>query len=299
MSHLRSLFSWFLLLFIPTVSVLGQVVSADPKANLRKSSAYNRRQQQNFPNFTYQSCRAPQLAELRQLYRLDSVASKGRDIDQAIRLLRWFHQQVPHDDVQNLDTLTARHIIETYRARKFSQGCYPLAIAMNEIFLAMGFPSRVVICFANSYPAPNGGHSFNAVFIKSLKKWIFMDPQENAYFQDEKETYLSVAEVRERLINGRPLHLNKLANYHNVPTKKGEYVDSFLAEHMYRITCPLRSEHNSETRSAGKTLQYVELLPYGCKEPLDCGYETQQYNTYLVICFHTSNDELFWKAPEL
>ena len=297
MPHLRSLFSWLLLL-MPTVSALAQTDLVDPITNLKQSPAYNRKQPQLFPDFTYQPYHTPELVELRSLYKLDSVAGKGQDIDRAIHLLEWFHQQVPHDDVENLDTLTAKHIIEVYKTRNYSQGCYPLAVAMNEIFLAMGFPSRVVICFANSYPAPDGGHSFNAVYIKSFKKWVFMDPQENAYFQDEKGVFLSVAEVRERLINGQPLHLNSLANYHNVPTKKKEYADSFLAEHLYRITCPLRSEYNSETRSAGKMLQYVELLPYGCKEPLDCGYETKQYGNYLVICFHTSNDSLFWKSPE-
>lgn len=43
----------------------------------------------------YQSCRALQLAELRTLYKLDFVAGKGRDIDQAIHLLGLFHQQYP------------------------------------------------------------------------------------------------------------------------------------------------------------------------------------------------------------
>jgi hypothetical protein len=297
MLNLNLLFFKIFFLYIPISYVAAQSIRINPITDLKQSPAYNRNQGQNFPDFTYQSARAPQLAELRNLYQLDSVAGQGQDIDQAIRLLSWFHKQVPHDDVVNLDTLTAKHIIETYKARQYSQGCYPLAIAMNEIFLAMGFHSRVVICFSNSYPAPDGGHSFNAVYIKSLKKWVFMDPQENAYFQDEKGLFLSVAEVRERLINGRPLRLNSLANYHNVPTKKEDYVDSFLAEHMYRITCPLHSEYNSETRTAGKTVQYVELLPYGCKEPLDCGYETKQYKTHLVICFHTSNDDLFWKKP--
>ncbi len=173
----------FLLLFV-SASSANPEDSVDHISILRKSAAYNRKSDQNFPAFTYQAADDPHLTELRETYHLDSVAGKGSEVERAIRLLEWFHNQVPHADVAPLKVLTASNIIETYRKTKYAQGCYPLSIAMNEIFLSMGIKSRSVICFSNRFPVPAGGHVINSVYIDSLNKWIYMDPQENAYIKD-------------------------------------------------------------------------------------------------------------------
>ena len=286
-----------LVIFFGLASFASQRDSVDHIAELRKTAPYNRNGLQNFPAFTYQSALDPHLTELRKTYHLDSVAGDGSEVERAVRLLEWFHKQVPHADVAPLKALTASNIIETYRKTKYAQGCYPLAIAMNEIFLSMGFPSRCVICFSNLFPLPAGGHVINSVYIDSLNKWIYMDPQENAYIKDEEGHLLSIAEVRERLIDGRPLVLNPTANYHQIPTKKEEYLYRFMAEHIYRMICPVHSQWDSETREDGKTLEYVELLPYGSQEPAIDGYETKKHQRYLVISYHTNNDSLFWQKP--
>lgn len=268
----------------------------DSLNELKNSNPYNDSLPQTFPAFAYQSAENPDLIRLRTKYKLDEVAGSGKDIDRAINLLSWFHNQVPHQDVKNIDVLTAESIMETYRKTKYAQGCYGLAISMNEIFLSMGFKSRIVICFSNQYPFPKGGHVINNVFIPSLNKWVYMDPQENAYIKDEEGNFLSVAEVRERLKNGQALVLNDSANYHGVPTKQEEYLYNFMGNRMYRLICPVNSEYNGETRD-GKTLEYVELLPYASVEPPMTMYETQQKANYRVICFHTSNQNLFWQLP--
>src|SRR5476651_1630818 len=76
-------------------------------AVLKKSAPYNRKSDQNFPAFTYQAASDPHLTELRMTYNLDSVAGKGDEVTRAIRLLQWFHNQVPHEDVGSLKVLTA------------------------------------------------------------------------------------------------------------------------------------------------------------------------------------------------
>ncbi|WP_143087804.1 transglutaminase domain-containing protein [Chitinophaga sp. YR627] len=265
--------------------------------HLKKTPPYDTTQQQTFPVFTYQSPDDSALVTLREIYHLDSIAGQGSETERAIRLLEWFHNQVPHEDVRSLPVLTARYIIDSYREKKVGQGCYPLSIAMNEIFLSMGFKSRSVICFSGKYPEPNGGHVINAVYMPSLRKWIYMDPQDNAYVKDEKGNFLSVEEVRERLVNGKPMYLNAGANYHQVPTKKEQYLYTFMAEHMYRLICPVNSTYDSQTRSAGKVLQYVELLPAGSKDPAVDMFETSVSRNTNVISYHTNNNRAFWQLP--
>lgn len=295
------LFNFSLLFFLILLTVLTPV-SAQTKDSinvlsvLKKTGPYDTKQKQDFPAFTYQSPNDPHLTELRKTFNLDSVAGKGNEVSRAIRLLEWMHNTVPHNDVANLDVLNAKNIIETYQIKNYAQGCYGLSISMNEIFLAMGFKSRSVICYSN-LPVARGGHVINSLYIDSLKKWVWMDPQDNAYVMDQKGNLLSIAEVRARLVNGQPLVLNKTANYHQIPTKKEIYLDQFMAEHIYRMICPLNSEYNSQTRLPGKTIKYVELLPVNSKEPEIDGFETKQYPSYQVISYHTHNDRLFWKKP--
>ncbi len=264
---------------------------------LKKSPGYNTGEKQFFPAFTYQSASDPNLTHLRLTYHLDSVAGSGNDISRAIRLLEWFHNQVPHEDVGNLPVLNAENIIKNYREKHISQGCYPLSIAANEIFLSMGFKSRSVICFAGTYPYSNGGHVINSVFIPSLDKWIYMDPQFNAYIKDEKGNFLSIAEVRERLISGAPMILNQTANYHHVPSTIEDYLYTFVAKVIYRMISPLNSEYDSQTRNNGKLLQYIELLPAGSIDPSVDMFETGDHKTWRVITYHTNNDQLFWQKP--
>lgn len=272
--------------------------SKDTLTALQQTKPYNRQLAQHFPNFTYEPATDAPLVHLRKKYNLDSVAGKGTDVERVLRLLNWFHEQVPHGDVRVLPVLTAENIIDTYRKTHYPQGCYGLAISLNEILLSMGFQSREVICFSNHYPEPEGGHVINTVFIPSLDKWIYIDPQENAYLKDEQGRFLSIAEVRERLVHQQPIILNATANYHGIPTKKEEYLDQFMGKHLYRMTCPVNSQYNSETRSGNKTLEYVELLPYGGQEPSFTMIESQVGKGYQVICYHTSNDEAFWQKPK-
>lgn len=302
LSVMKSQHLFLTLLLGLNIAVSGAYAQTKEKENidvlalLKTSGPYDRTQKQDYPEFTYQSPSDPNLTNLRKTFNLDSVAGKGTDVQRAIRLLEWMHNTVPHDDVRNLKVLNAMNIINTYKQTKYAQGCYGLSISMNEVFLAMGFKSRSVICFS-SLPVSRGGHVINAVYLNSLKKWVWMDPQENAYVMDEKGNLLGLTEVRQRLIDGRPLVLSKNANYHQVPTKIQDYLYTFMAEHLYRMICPLSSEYNSQTREKGKLMSYVELLPANSAKPGLDMFESQDTDKEKVVNYHTSNDLLFWKKP--
>ena len=266
---------------------------------LLQKSTYNNRQGQNFPAFTYQSAQDKDLKELRIKYRLDSVAGKGSDINKIKNLVTWMHMAVPHEDEENLHLLTAQNIIETYKQKKLSQGCYPLAIAMNEILLSMGFKSRIVICFSEDFKNPNGGHVINSVYVPSLKKWIWADPQYNAYLKNEQGNFLSIAEVREYVTEGKPIFLNDNADYHGEKIDLKDYMEDFMIEFLYRFISPIHSTFNSETRESGKILRYVELLPSNSNIPPKGTFETHKSNGIEVITYHTNNPDIFWGTKKI
>jgi hypothetical protein len=258
---------------------------------------YNMLQKRDFPKFTYQSSQNKNLTELRKQYNLDSISGNGSDINKAINLLQWMHKTVPHEDEYNHKLLTAKNIIETYKNKGLAQGCYPLAIAMNEIFLAMGFQSRIVICFPTDFEHPNGGHVINTVYIQSLDKWVWMDPQFNAYLKDENGNYLSIAEAREKIINHQVIFLNSDADYHGETIDVNYYLYEFMVEHLYRFISPVHSKYNSETREKGKTFQYIELIPSNSKKPTSGLFENHSANGTQVITIHTNNPLVFWEKP--
>jgi len=273
---------------------------APPKIDyvkILKEGKYNMLQRQKFSKFIYQSSEDENLTELRKEYNLDSIAGKGSDINKAINLLQWMHKTVPHEDEYNHKLLTAKNIIETYKEKGLAQGCYPLAIAMNEIFLAMGFKSRIVICFAADFDHPNGGHVINTVFIPSLHKWVWMDPQFNAYLKDENGDYLSIAEVREKIINHHTIFLNSNADYHGETIDVNYYLYEFMVEHLYRFISPVNNGFSSETRESGKTITYIELLPSKSKKPTSGTFESHAANGIQVITIHTNNPLIFWEKP--
>lgn len=284
------------ILFTCTQSASSQILGKDTLTALQGSKPYNRTLSKTFPGFTYECPDDSALSHLRDKYRLNTIAGKGTDVERIIRLLAWFHEQLPHEDGPAAKVLTAEAMIDNFRKTGHSQGCYGLAIGLNEVLLSVGYKSRIVICFSNVYPAPRGGHVINTVYVSSLNKWVYIDPQENAYIKDEKGSLLSIAEVREHLIKRQPMVLNSTANYHGTPTNKEEYLSQFMGEHLYRMICPVNSAFNMETRD-GKEIRYVELLPYGGVEPPLEMVETQFTDKQSVISYHTSNDLLFWQAP--
>ena len=80
------------------------------------------------------------------------------------------------------------------------------------MYLSMGIPARYVTCM----PADSLDyecHVINTVWSEQLQKWLYIDPTMDAWVTDENGTMLSIAEVRQRLINDQPLVLCETANW--------------------------------------------------------------------------------------
>ena len=112
-----------------------------------------------------------------------------------------------------------------------------------------------------------------------------MDPTQNAWVMDEKGHLLSIAEVRERLREGKPVTLNEEANWnHERKTTAESYLYSYMAKNLYYVVCRLRYEFNTESNQGGKKVSPpVALIPYGYRG-------ADNYST-------TFNDEWFWQEP--
>ena len=116
---------------------------------------------------------------------------------------------------------------------------------------------------------------------------------------DETGLLLGPAEVRERLINGRPLILNPDANWNNrSSTTLQYYLYEYMAKNLYRIECPVHSEYNYETREKGKQVEYVELLPLEAERQTPKVSSTTNPKSGVTFKqYKTNNAEAFWAKP--
>jgi hypothetical protein len=124
----------------------------------------------------------------------------------------------------------AMNMITECRRDKKGLNCRGLATVLNECYLSMGFKSRFVTCMPRDSVFTDC-HVINMVWSNDLKKWLWMDPTNDAYVMNEQGQLLGIAEVRERLINGKPLILNPDANWnHKSSAVKEEYLCNYMAK---------------------------------------------------------------------
>jgi hypothetical protein len=69
-----------------------------------------------------------------------------------------------------------------------------------------------------------------------------------------------------------------------------------MAKNLYILECPSSSEYNMETRTDGKTMSYIRLLPLDYFEQTrDKVEEKGEKSNMLWITYKTNNPNLFWE----
>ena len=266
---------------------------------LKRANKYNLSDNRPLPAFSYQQSDNANLTALRKGFNLDSIAGQGSDVLQILNLMHWIHDLVPHDGMNgNPEVKNALSMLEVCKKENRGLNCRGLALVLNECYLSMGIKSRIVTCLPkDSLKIDQDCHVINSVYSESLKKWLWIDPTFEAYVMNEKGEMLSIAEVRERLINDKTLILNPDANWNNQSAQtKEDYLESYMAKNLYMLECPISSEYNMETSSEGKTYNYIRLLPmdYFEQKPDKEDDKREKSNT-TWITHNTNNPNVFWE----
>ena len=262
-------------------------IESDFQNILKQAGNYKNKTDTLLPRFTYLAPNDRNLVRIREYFNLDSIAGSGNEISKIKNLLHWVHNAVHHDGRSiNPRLKNAIDLVKICRDENRGINCRMIAQILNECYLAMGFKSRYVTCLPKKYI--DDCHVINIVYSNILDKWIWMDPTFNAYVTDEKGTMLSIAEVRERLINGAPLQINEDANWNNKKKEtKEHYLDYYMTKNLYRMECVLHSEYNTETQIEGKSSPAtIMLCPSSSLEIKDKQTEV------------TDNADYFWQSPE-
>ena len=268
-------------------SLLKQLEQYDHLNVLKKAAPYSHEDTDSLPRFVYQPADETCLKQVREFFSLDEIAGEGDEISKILNILRFVHDSIRHDGGNYaLCEFDAIDIYNYHKSTGKGVNCRHLAITLNEMYLSMGFYSRYVTCMPKD-PNDQDCHVINAVWSSQLKKWIWVDPTFYAYVMDENGTLLGIDEVRERLIDSRPLVLNEDANWnHKSKQTKEYYLENYMAKNLYYIECITESRFNPESRYRNTGSKYVELVPSDV-EKVSNGWIIQ-----------TSDADYFWQSPE-
>ncbi|UKJ08410.1 transglutaminase-like domain-containing protein [Solitalea lacus] len=266
---------------------------------LKSAEKYNTKDTRTIPQFQYQDKNNPNLIALRKELKLDSIAGQGSETLKVLNLLHWIHNLIPHDgNHENPIVKNALSMINQCKKEVRGLNCRGLATVLNECYLSLGIKSRFVTCMPKDSVFADC-HVINMVYLEEKKKWIWVDPTNNAYVMNEYGDLLSIEEVRERLVYGKPLLLNADANWNNKSTTtKDNYLYTYMAKNLYRFKCPLISEYNTETWADGKKVSYVELLPLDAYQQKPDKESQKNSETGTIFTnYKTNNPNIFWQIP--
>jgi len=252
---------------------------------LRQAGKYQHDEKTDLPVFSYEAATSNNLKNVRGFFQLDSIAGQGDELSKIINMMTWIHNNIRHDGGNfALCEFTSIDLYNYGKSTGQGINCRHLAIALNEMYLAMGFKSRWVTCLPQN-ENDQDCHVINSVYSQTLNKWLWIDPTFNAYVKDENGNFLSIEEVRERLIDDRPLVLNENANWNNQNKQtKEQYLDGYMAKNLYWFQCAANSCFNPESRYRNTGQTYISLCPLG--------YERSAMDRKEVI---THDESYFWE----
>ena len=235
----------------------------------------------------YQPKESKNLRMVRDYFKLDSVAGQGDELSKIINLLHFAHDNIRHDGGnQAFAELDAIDLYNYYKTTGKGVNCRQLAISLCEMYLSMGIPARYVTCM----PADSLDyecHVINTVWSEQLQKWLYIDPTMDAWVTDENGTMLSIAEVRQRLINDQPLVLCETANWnHESQQTKEYYLETYMAKNLYYFVCKKLNRFNPESLYRNNDpADDVRLIPVG--------FVNNNWK-----CDTTTDPEVFWAKPK-
>lgn len=265
--------------------LLKVVKERTPLKRLKGSAPYAKDTKNENVMFTYQSKDDYRLHAVRDYLKLDSVAGQGDELSKIINLLHFVHDNMPHDGSHR--AFAEMDAIDLYNYCKASGrgvNCRQLAISLCEMYLSIGIPARYVTCLPAD-PNDTECHVINSVWSEQLQKWIWIDPTNDAWVMDENGNLLSIAEVRERMINDQPLVLCETANWnHREKQTKEGYLYNYMSKNLYYFECNKHNQFNPESDYRTKTAEYIYLVPVGFAD-----------NKKGVV---TTDSDLFWAKPE-
>lgn len=229
--------------------------------------------------YTQDTARARQI---REYFRLDTLLlPEASTWDNTLTLARFVARNIPHaNQTIHPEKRNAVALWEYAQNVEPAFNCRLHAIMLQELLLASGIVNRFVTCL----PADSldrDCHVVNIVWLPERQKWAMIDSDQQAWITDPSGTPLSLAEMRERYIDGLPMNIHSLLG----PDRNFRYYRSYWVKNLYWFECWEETGYDQEP-NRGRNRSVV-LLP-----PEFEGFRKEE------SALTTSDAARYWAAPE-
>lgn len=226
----------------------------------------------------------PKLNILREKYDLEKIAGNGNEIDKIINLMKWVHRTVGWDGMNGIKTESnSLSIINETVTNSLKVNCRGIGIVLSEVYLAMGFKSKFVVCLPKSVQ-DDDCHIVTIVYSETKRKWLMMDACLQSYATDEEGNILSIREIRDYFINHSTVNFPDAINANGISGDYSWYRGYYLRKNFYRFEFHRISGFGLEDNYLR---DLVQLVPAGYDKT---GVRNNKNENKIV----TSNPDYFW-----
>lgn len=226
-----------------------------------------------------------QARKIREYFKLDTIVNPAKPTwDKAISLARFVAENIPHANQKN--NPKRRNAIDLWKYTRSIEpafNCRLHSILLHELLLSEGITNRFVTCHPEDSEDCDC-HVVNLVWLPELQKWAMLDSDMSAWAEDEKGTPLSLAEMRERYIDGREIVYRSLLNSKN----DFVYYKAYWAKNLYWFDIWETTGYGCEDNNLAyqNNNRHIVLVPSGFK-----GFELPNHSVL------TTDASRFWVAP--
>ncbi len=200
-------------------------------SNFKKTSQDNVKLQIDFSNKNFST--------LKNKYELDKIAGNSDDLSKALKILFWLCEHTYHNGAYtNHVPPNALDLLEFSFDKGENGGinCKNLAYILTECLLSIGLPARTVFIYPFSYEDLDN-HVVTHVYIKSIDKWIMLDPTWCGYFSDEDGNILNLIEMRNMFANNSDIYINDAFSYNGKKlaenTEQVQWYKRYMAKNTF------------------------------------------------------------------
>jgi hypothetical protein len=203
------------------------------------------------------------LTKLRNEYKLDTLILDCKtEFEKVIKVQSWVQSRWKHDGDNRPEKDDALYILkEAEKGKRFR--CVEYGIVTKQCLASLGLNIRTLGLMTKdiSDVKSGAGHVVNEVYLKDLKKWIFIDPQ-----WDVITTFDSIPQSAIELQNCISNNKNFEIINPNKTTTKEEY-KKWIGPYLYFFTISINNQKvGIWDRIIGNKKQ-LTLLPIGATEP--------------------------------
>ncbi len=237
----------------------------------------------------------PYLAELRETHQLEKVVAEDKtDLEKALSILNWTHQQWEHNgsnEPSKPDALTILN--ETKQGKKFR--CVEYGLVVTDALQAIGLHARMLGLKTRDVETCKAaaGHVLAEVWLKEFNKWAILDGQFNILPVLEGKP-LNAVEFQSAIVQSKPVQFMRKSGI--VPKENRRAYFHFISHYLFYFDVSLDErrlvDNNIRDKIDGKTR--LMLVPSGAKNP-----EIFQQKYPMRYCVYTHSLADFYKPPGL